>query len=92
MSRRHVLGAKIVEHDLYLDSVSIEALIHLSGLDEVADVCHSVRMGTRKTGSNATVLHANSTEEHLTHVTLCRCGRIDRKQIFAVNPESDLAN
>jgi hypothetical protein len=38
MSWRYVLGAKIVEHDLYLDSVSVEALVHLGGLDEVADI------------------------------------------------------
>jgi hypothetical protein len=38
MSWRNVLGAKIVEHDLYLDRVSVEALVHLGGLDEVADI------------------------------------------------------
>jgi len=38
MPWQNVLGAKIVKHDLYLDSISIEALIHLSGLDEVADI------------------------------------------------------
>lgn len=38
MSWRNVLGAKIVEHDLYLDSISVEALVHLGGLDEVADI------------------------------------------------------
>jgi hypothetical protein len=38
MSWRNVLGAKIVEHDLYLNSVAIKALVHLGGLDEVANV------------------------------------------------------
>jgi len=38
MPWRNVLGAKIVKHDLYLDGVSVEALVHLGGLDEVADV------------------------------------------------------
>jgi len=43
-------------------------------------------MGTCETDRNATVLHANTAEEHLTHVTLCRDGRIDCEQIFAEVP------
>jgi len=38
LSWRDVLGAEIVEHDLYLDGVAVEALVHLCGLDEVPDV------------------------------------------------------
>ncbi len=33
-----MLGAKIVEHDINLDSVAVEALVHLGGLDEVTNV------------------------------------------------------
>jgi hypothetical protein len=88
-----VLVTKIVEHDLYLDGVSVEALVHLGGLDEIADVRHSVWMGVRETNGNATVLHADSAEEHLTHVALCRrVGSIDREQVFAVGPDPNLAS
>ena len=38
MSRRNVLVAKIVEHDFYLNSVAVEAFVHLGGLDEVTNV------------------------------------------------------
>ena len=87
-----MLVTKIVEHDLYLDGVSVEALVHIGGLDEVADVRHSVWMGARETDRKATVLHADSAEEHLTHVALCRRGSIDREQIFAVGPDPNLAS
>jgi hypothetical protein len=87
-----VLVTKIVEHDLYLDGVSVEALVHLGGLDEIADVRHSVWMGVRETDGNATVLHADSAEEYLAHVALCRRGSIDREQIFAVGPDPNLAS
>ena len=38
VSRRNVLVAKIVEHDFYLNSVAVEAFVHLGGLDEVTNV------------------------------------------------------
>lgn len=38
MSWGNVLGAKIVEHDFYLNGVAVKALVHLRGLDEVANV------------------------------------------------------
>ena len=65
-----MLVTKIVEHDLYLDSISVEALVHLGGLDEVADVRHPMQMGESKTDGNATVLHADSAEGYLTHVVV----------------------
>jgi len=71
------MGTKTVKHDLYLDGVALEALVHFWGLDKVPDVCHSVWMGTCETDRNATVLHANTAEKHLAHVTLCRGGCID---------------
>ena len=33
-----MLVAKIVEHDFYLNSVAVEAFVHLGGLDEVTNV------------------------------------------------------
>jgi len=87
-----VLVAEIVEHDLYLDGISVEALVHLGGLDEVADVRHPMGMGARETDGNAAVLHADSAEGYLTHVALCRRGCIDCEQIFAVRPDPDLAS
>lgn len=90
--RRNVLGTEIVEHDLYLKGVSVEALVHLGGLNEVADVRHPMGMSACETDGNATVLHADSAEEYLTHVALCRRGCIDCEQIFAVRPDPDLAS
>lgn len=49
-------------------------------------------MGTWEADGKATVLHANSTEEYLTHVALCRRGCIDCEQILAVSRDSDLAS
>lgn len=33
-----MLSAKIVEHDFYLDCIAVKALVHLSRLDEIANV------------------------------------------------------
>ena len=38
MSWRNMLSAKIVEHDFYLDCIAVKALVHLSRLDEVANI------------------------------------------------------
>ena len=84
LSWRNVLRAKIVEHDLYLDRIAIEALVHLGRLDKVADVGHSVRVGICETDGNTAVLHANSAEENLAHVAFRRGGRVGCEQIFAV--------
>ncbi len=83
MPWRNMLGAKVVEHDINLDSVAVEALVHLGGLDEVTNVWHSLWMGTCKTDGNAAMLHANTTKVHLTHVTLWRGRRVSCKQVFA---------
>ena len=87
MSWRNVLGAKIVEHDLYLDRIAIEALVHLGRLDEVADVGHSVGVGICKTDGDTAVLHANSAEEDLAHVAFRCSGCVDCEQILAVEAQ-----
>ena len=84
---RNVLCAKIVEHDLYLDRIAIEALVHLGRLDEVADVGHSVGVGICKTDGDTAVLHANSAEEDLAHVAFRCSGCVDCEQIFAVEAQ-----
>ena len=78
-----MLTANIVEHNFYFNSVSVEAFVHLGGLEKVANVGHSVRVSICETDSNAALLHSNTTKVNLAHIALCGIRCFKCEQVFA---------
>jgi hypothetical protein len=84
MAGAHALCIDILEHNFNFDGISVEAAVHIGGLDHVQMTGQTMGVLHHEWQRDTSVLHANATEQGEAQVAFRGHRRANREQVLAI--------